>query len=207
MTANTSSTCWRSIRRRRRYLATKLARRFVADEPPAALVDARGRTLPADRRRHSRSGADDCDVAGVLRRRGATAPRSRARFEFVVSAVRVTGFDATSAMPLVQAMRDLGMPLYGAQPPTGYSDKAEAWVNSGALSNRMNFALALSGGRLRATPEDARPHRRERTGRRRTAGSADDVSAHSWRRRSRTTSPNPPARRRRKRPRSRRPSR
>ena len=72
--------------------------------------------------------------------------------EFVVSAVRVTGFDATSAMPLVQAMRDLGMPLYGAQPPTGYSDKAEAWVNSGALLNRMNFALALSGGRLRATP-------------------------------------------------------
>jgi uncharacterized protein (DUF1800 family) len=41
------------------------------------------------------------------------------------------------------------MPLYGAQPPTGYSDRAEAWVNSGALLNRMNFALALAGGRMR----------------------------------------------------------
>ena len=70
-------------------------------------------------------------------------------FEFVVSAVRVTGVDALNAMPLAQAIRDLGMPLYGAQPPTGYADRAEAWVNSGALLNRMNFAVALTGGERR----------------------------------------------------------
>jgi uncharacterized protein (DUF1800 family) len=49
-----------------------------------------------------------------------------------------------SALPLVMAVRNLGMPLYGCQPPTGYSDKAEAWVNSGALLNRMNFAVSLT---------------------------------------------------------------
>ncbi len=50
-------------------------------------------------------------------------------------------------MPLVMAVRNLGMPLYGCQPPTGYSDKAEAWVNSGALLNRMNFAVSLTASR------------------------------------------------------------
>jgi uncharacterized protein (DUF1800 family) len=50
---------------------------------------------------------------------------------------------------LVQQVRQLGEPLYFCQPPTGYPDKAEAWVNTGALLNRMNFALALVSGRMR----------------------------------------------------------
>ena len=49
---------------------------------------------------------------------------------------------------LVQALNRMGMPLYRMQPPTGYSWKAEAWVNSAALLNRMNFALALGAGRM-----------------------------------------------------------
>jgi uncharacterized protein (DUF1800 family) len=65
-------------------------------------------------------------------------------FEFVVCAVRATGTDMSHALPFVMAVRNLGMPLYGCQPPTGYSDKAEAWVNSGALLNRMNFAVSLT---------------------------------------------------------------
>jgi uncharacterized protein (DUF1800 family) len=73
--------------------------------------------------------------------------------EFVVSAVRVTGLDVQRARPLVQALRDLGQPLYGAQPPTGYADTANAWVSSGALLNRMNFAVALTSGQLRTGRE------------------------------------------------------
>ncbi len=38
------------------------------------------------------------------------------------------------------------MPLYGCQPPTGYADRADAWVNTGALLNRMNFAVTLTRG-------------------------------------------------------------
>src|SRR4029078_4343426 len=76
--------------------------------------------------------------------------------EYVVSAVRATGTDVTEAMPLVRAVQQLGMPLYQCQPPTGYIDRSEAWVNTGALLNRMNFALQLVGGRLRGVqPGDA----------------------------------------------------
>jgi uncharacterized protein (DUF1800 family) len=72
-------------------------------------------------------------------------------FEFVVSALRATGAEVRNAGPLVQQLRTLGMPLYGAQPPTGYDDTAASWVNSGALINRMNFAVALVSNRLPGT--------------------------------------------------------
>ncbi len=66
--------------------------------------------------------------------------------EFVVSAIRGSGATIVNAQPLVQTMQQLGMPLYGCQPPTGYSMTADAWVNTGALLNRMNFAVALVNG-------------------------------------------------------------
>ena len=131
-----------------RYISTKLARRFVSDEPPAALVD----------RAAKRFRETDGDIREVVRTI-VTSPeffateayraKVKTPFEFVVSAIRATGADASNALPVVQTLRDLGMPLYGCQPPTGYSDKAEAWVNTGALLNRMNFAVALASGRMR----------------------------------------------------------
>ena len=129
-----------------RFIATKLARRFVADEPTTALV-----TRAAEKFR-----ATDGDIREVVRII-VTSPeflasrraKTKNPFEFVVSAIRVTDLNVVNALPLVQSLRDLGMPIYGAQPPTGYSDKAEAWVNSGALLNRMNFAIALTGGQMR----------------------------------------------------------
>src|SRR5205085_5367028 len=68
--------------------------------------------------------------------------------EFVVSAVRATGGEVSDATPLANQLNNMGMPLYGMQPPTGYSMKAETWVNSSALVNRMNFALQLGNGRV-----------------------------------------------------------
>jgi uncharacterized protein (DUF1800 family) len=126
-----------------RFISTKLARRFVADEPPAALVD----------RAAKRFRETDGDIREVVRTIvtsseffAADAYRAKVKspFEFVVSAVRATGIETPNAQPLVQVVRNLGMPLYGCQPPTGYSDKAEAWVNTGALLNRMNFAVQLT---------------------------------------------------------------
>jgi uncharacterized protein (DUF1800 family) len=131
-----------------RFISTKLVRRFVADEPPAALVER-----AAKRFRES-----DGDIREVMRTIvmspeffAADAYRAKVKtpFEYVVSAMRATGADASNALPVVQSLRDLGMPLYMCQPPTGYSDKAEAWVNTGALLNRMNFAVALASGRMR----------------------------------------------------------
>jgi signal recognition particle GTPase len=75
--------------------------------------------------------------------------------EFVASSVRATGADVTDALPLARQLNNMGMPLYGAQPPTGYSMKAETWVSSSALLNRMNFALALTAGKVRGVKVDA----------------------------------------------------
>jgi hypothetical protein len=57
-------------------------------------------------------------------------------------------------MPLVQWVGRIGEPLYQCQPPTGYSDKAETWVNTGALLNRLNFSLALAGNKVRGSRAD-----------------------------------------------------
>jgi uncharacterized protein (DUF1800 family) len=131
------------------FIATKLTRRFVSDTPPPALVERAAKAFLAT----------DGNLREVVRTIvtspeffAADAYRAKVKtpFEFVVSALRATGADVIDATPLVQAVRQLGMPLYMCQPPTGYSDKAEAWVNTGALLNRMNFALQLVGGRMRA---------------------------------------------------------
>jgi uncharacterized protein (DUF1800 family) len=134
------------------FIATKLTRRFVSDDPPKPLVDRAAATFLA-------TGGDIRAVVRTI----ITAPEffapeaQRAKvktpLEFVASAVRASGVDIRNAMPLVQAMNQLGMPLYMCQPPTGYSDKAEAWVNTGTLLNRMNFALTLATNRAWAGRE------------------------------------------------------
>ena len=131
-----------------RLIATKLARRFVSDTPPPALVDravARFRATDGDLREVTRT---------ILTSPEFLAPESyRAKvktpFEFVVSAARAVGADVQEALPLVRQLQQLGMPLYQCQPPTGYKDTADAWVNTGALVSRMNFALTLAGNKLR----------------------------------------------------------
>ena len=75
-------------------------------------------------------------------------------FELVVSSARALGTDVDTPMPLVQWVGRIGEPLYQCQPPTGYSDKAEAWVNTGALLNRLNFSLALAGNKVRGSRSD-----------------------------------------------------
>jgi uncharacterized protein (DUF1800 family) len=132
-----------------RFIATKLVRRFVADEPPPALVERVAATFRAT----------DGDVKQMLRTivaapefRAADARRGKIKkpFEYVASAVRAIGgrVDARGGHALARAAGEIGEPLYNAQPPTGYPDRAEAWVNAGALLARMNFALALTQGRL-----------------------------------------------------------
>ena len=65
-----------------------------------------------------------------------------------MSTARALALDTDVAIPLVQWTARIGEPLYQCEPPTGYSDKAETWVNTGALLNRLNFALAFAGNRL-----------------------------------------------------------
>jgi uncharacterized protein (DUF1800 family) len=130
-----------------RFISKKLAMRFVSDNPPQSLIDAMADTFLKK----------DGDIREVLRTMfrapefwAADAYRAKMKtpFEFVVSSARASGVDVQNAMPLVQNLNRMGMPLYGMQPPTGYSMKAETWVNSAALLARMNFALQLGTGRL-----------------------------------------------------------
>ncbi len=131
-----------------RFIATKLARRFVSDTPPQALVDrlaARFRETDGDLREVMRTLLTSPEFLSpdVYRQKIKTP------FEFIVSAVRATDAEVHDARPLAQQVAALGMPLYQCQPPTGYKDTADAWVNTGALVGRMNFGLALSSNKIR----------------------------------------------------------
>jgi uncharacterized protein (DUF1800 family) len=131
-----------------RFIATKLVRRFVSDTPPASLVDrvaARFRETDGDLREVMRTllTSPEFFAADVYH------AKIKTPFEFVVSAVRATDADVHDARPLVRQVADLGEPLYQCQPPTGYKDTADAWVNTGALVGRMNFGLSLAGNKLR----------------------------------------------------------
>ncbi len=130
-----------------RFISKKLAMRFVSDNPPQSLVDRMAETFLNK----------DGDIREVLRTMfhspefwAADAYHAKVKtpLEFVASAVRASSVEIQNALPLVQNLNRMGMPLYGMQPPTGYSMKAETWVNSSALVNRMNFALQLGNGRL-----------------------------------------------------------
>jgi uncharacterized protein (DUF1800 family) len=128
-----------------KHIAFKLAQRFVADEPPAALV-ARAARKFSDTKGDLREVTRAIITSPEFFDRKYVGAKVKTPFEFVVSAARATNANIVNAQPMVQALRELGMPLYGAQPPTGYSMTADAWVNTGALLNRMNFAVQLVSG-------------------------------------------------------------
>ena len=131
-----------------RFIATKLARKFVADVPPSGVVDraaARFRDTHGDIREVVRTIITSPEFFAPAAYRA----KVKSPYEFVASAARASNANVTNAVPMVQAVRELGMPLYFCQPPTGYADRADAWVNTGALLNRMNFAIALTHGRMR----------------------------------------------------------
>jgi uncharacterized protein (DUF1800 family) len=132
------------------FIATKLARHFVSDTPPPALVQrvaARFRDTGGDLREVMRTILTSPEFLSPEAYRA----KVKTPFEFVVSALRATGADVQDARPLVRELQQLGMPLYQCQPPTGYKDTADAWVNTGALVSRMNLAVRLAAGQLRGT--------------------------------------------------------
>jgi uncharacterized protein (DUF1800 family) len=136
-----------------KFICAKLATRFVSDNPPPALVESMSQTFLKKKG----------DIGEVLKTLfhspefwAPEAYRAKVKtpLEFVVSAVRANDANVTDAMPLARQLQNMGMPLYGMQPPTGYSMKADVWVNSSALLGRMNFALALTSGKLKGVQAD-----------------------------------------------------
>ena len=132
-----------------KFIARKLAVKFVSDNPSEALVKNVARAF------HDSKG----DIKTTLRALFAdkeffAAENYRAKiktpFEVVVSTIRTVGAD-TNGRQIQAMLQKMGEPLYGFQAPTGYPDTAEDWVNTGALLERLNFAVALASNRIPGT--------------------------------------------------------
>ncbi len=130
------------------HISFEIAQRFVSDDPPAPLVDRMAQTFLKT----------DGDIREVLHTmiyspefwsKEVYRTKIKTPFELVVSATRAVGAEVDVPLMLVQWTNRIGQPLYQCEPPIGYSDKADAWVSTGALLNRMNFSLALTANRLR----------------------------------------------------------
>jgi uncharacterized protein (DUF1800 family) len=129
-----------------RFVSRELAVAFVSDTPSDALVNRIAKSFTAS---HG-------DIKTVLWtmvhapefwEQESYRAKVKTPLEYVVSAARVSGAEVGNARPLVNALNQMGMPLYGCVPPTGYADKAADWVSTGALVTRMNFALTLATNR------------------------------------------------------------
>jgi uncharacterized protein (DUF1800 family) len=129
------------------FISRKLAIRFVADDPPASLVDCMAATFLKT----------DGNIGEVLRTmlrskefwsEGAYLGKMKSPFEMVASAVRAVNGNVDYAFPLVNQVAQLGEPLYRKAEPTGYSNAGAEWLNSGGLLGRMNFALQLADGKI-----------------------------------------------------------
>jgi len=136
-----------------KFISTKLARHFVSDNPPPALVDRMAETYRTS----------NGDIRAVLKTmiyspefwsKEAYRAKVKQPFELAASTARALGAEVDVTLPLAQWVGRMGEPLFQAQPPTGYSDKSETWVNTGALLNRLNFALALSSNKVSGTKSD-----------------------------------------------------
>jgi uncharacterized protein (DUF1800 family) len=130
-----------------KFVATKLARRFVADDPPASVVE---QAAAAFRR-------SDGDIRAVIRAiieapeffsPAVYRAKIKKPLEFVASALRVTEAETRVTPPLLRYLARMGEPLFLAQPPTGYPDFASSWISPDMLLTRMNFAAELITNRI-----------------------------------------------------------
>ena len=130
-----------------RFIATKLTRRLVADDPPASIV-TKGETAFRE---------SDGDIRKVLRAIidspeffSPEIYRSKVKkpLEYVASAMRVTASETEITHQLLRYLGRMGEPLFLAQPPTGFPDVGSSWVSPDMLLTRMNFASDLAANRL-----------------------------------------------------------
>ncbi|MEO5817649.1 MAG: DUF1800 domain-containing protein [Gemmatimonadaceae bacterium] len=130
-----------------RFIARKLATRFVSDNPPTELVERAAQTFLKT----------DGDIREVVRTivtspeffsRNAYRSKVKSPFELVASALRAVGAQADTTMRSAQIVGYLGAPIFGHQAPNGWPETGEAWMNSGAILNRINFGLGLAAGRF-----------------------------------------------------------
>jgi uncharacterized protein (DUF1800 family) len=133
-----------------RFIATKLVRRFVADEPPASLVGRVAETF------HKTDGNIKAVLHSLFSDSEFYAPRFirtkvKKPLEFAASALRAVEAETDAGPALLRYLARMGEPLFLALPPTGFPDGASSWVSPDALLTRMNFVLDLTRNRIPGT--------------------------------------------------------
>jgi uncharacterized protein (DUF1800 family) len=130
-----------------RFISFKLARRFVSDSPPEALVEHAAQVYLRT----------DGDIREVVRAiitspeffsRQAFRSKVKSPFEVVVSAMRALHVAPDSTPRTAQVIAFLGQPIFGHQAPNGWPETGESWMNTGAILNRINFGMAVGAERL-----------------------------------------------------------
>src|SRR4029079_10775678 len=133
-----------------RFIATKLARRFISDDPPTSVID--------------RAAAVFLKTDGSIRetlRAIVTSPeffspngyraKVRTPLEYVAAAMRALNAETDGDRPVLDAIARMGQPLFGRITPDGYPDRGDIWLSSGTMVTRFNFASALATNRLKGT--------------------------------------------------------
>ena len=133
-----------------KFIAKKLAVKFVSDNPSAALVDHVADAF------HKSGGDIKTTLKALFSDKEFFAPENykakiKTPFELAVSSVRALGADTNGSPAFLAMLNKLGEVPYGYQAPTGYPDQAEDWVNTGALLERLNYAVAVSSNRIPGT--------------------------------------------------------
>jgi uncharacterized protein (DUF1800 family) len=130
------------------FIATKLVRKFVSDDPPQALVS---RIAGIYRK-------SEGDIREMLHAifvsaefNSAAATKTKTPLEYVASAIRALDGSTDGSRAVVQAIGRMGQPLYLCQPPSGYPDRGDHWMSDGAILERLNFAVDLAANNIPGT--------------------------------------------------------
>ena len=130
-----------------RFIATKLAAKFISDEPPTAVVNEMTKTFVA-----SKGDIKEVLLTMVMHPDFWTKAKEKEKikspFELAVSAVRATGTEVAAPYQVFTWSEKMGQKFYFYQAPTGFPDRASFWINTGSLLNRMNFGMAIAAQKI-----------------------------------------------------------
>lgn len=156
-----------------RHIGRKLAQYFVADEPPASLVEklaARFTQTDGDLKAVTRALLESPEFAA----NSAQGSKFKPPYRYVLSTLRACDTQDIEVRPLVAVLQRLGMPLFGSPTPDGYKYTEQAWLSPDALQSRVSFATAFASGRLpELQQDDEEPDMRDMGGKPRKGDKAD----------------------------------
>jgi uncharacterized protein (DUF1800 family) len=130
-----------------KFITKKLAIRFVSDNPPQSLLDKMSKTF-LDKGGDVKMVLTTMVNSPEFWSKEALREKTKSPFELAISAVRTLDADITQPFQLYNWITKMGQKMYYYQAPTGFPDKGQYWINTGALLNRMNFGLALAAQKI-----------------------------------------------------------